>query len=112
MFRNKGEFSPIALDDLLEKPGELYQSIYPFEADFKDFSFLGALPACLDSPLPSVVSAIVEKVIQRDMLTAGKLSHEDLLQIRSVLLFLARSGIDGCSYSSISRNTGITKYKA
>lgn len=111
-FTNKGEFSPITLDDLLEKSGELYRSIYPFEADFKDFSFLRALPACLASPLSSVVSAIVEKVIQRDMLTAGKLSFEDLLQVRSVLLFLARSGIDGCSYSSISRNTGITKYKA
>jgi hypothetical protein len=32
--------------------------------------------------------------------------------MRSVLIFIARAGIEGCSYSSISRNTGITKYKA
>jgi hypothetical protein len=46
------------------------------------------------------------------MLSAGRLSQEDLLNIRIVLLFIARAGMEGCSYSSISRNTGITKYKA
>ena len=46
------------------------------------------------------------------MLSVGKLSQEDIHSIRAVLLFIARAGIEGCSYSSISRNTGITKYKA
>jgi len=51
-------------------------------------------------------------VIGRDMLSLGKLSQEDLLNIHSVLLLIARSGIEGCSYSSISKNVGITKYMA
>ena len=46
------------------------------------------------------------------MLSLGKLSQEDLLNIHSVLLLIARSGIEGCSYSSISKNVGITKYMA
>ena len=102
----------ITLDDILLKNQDIYRQVYSYEPEFREFSNLRALPACLESPLPSVVTAIVDKIIQKDMLTTARLSGEDILQIRSVLLFLARAGIEGCSYSSISRNLGITKYKS
>ena len=112
LFTKGAELPIITLDDLLVNHRQLYKKIYHFEPEFREFSFLGALPACLQSPLPSVVTAIVDKVVQKDMLTAGKLSQEDILNIRSVLLFIARAGVEGCSYSSVSQNLGITKYKA
>ena len=108
----KGVGSPvISLDELIKNHKEIYRSMFTYEPDFREFSFLGALPACLQSPLPSVVTAVVDKVVQKDILTAGKLSQEDILSIRSVLLFIARAGVEGCSYSSVSQNLGITKYK-
>lgn len=111
-FKKGVEIPTISMDDLLQNALPLYQKFYSFEPDFRTYSFFGALPACLQSPLPSVVTSVVEKVVQKDMLTAGKLSQEDIVNIRSVLLFMARAGIEGISYSALSRNLGITKYKA
>lgn len=112
LFRKKVDLPVITLDELMTGHQKIYEQIFSFEAYFQEFSILGAMPACLESPLSSMVISVVDKVVQKDILTAGRLSQEDILQIRSVLLFLARSGVEGCSYSSISRNTGITKYKA
>lgn len=112
LFGKAVDIPVITLDDILLRHKEKYQQVYPYEPEFNEFSNLRALPACLESPLPSVVIAIVDKILQKDILSTAKLSQEDILQIRSVLLFIARAGIEGCSYSSISRNLGITKYKS
>jgi predicted AAA+ superfamily ATPase len=100
LFSKKTDMPVMTLEEIISDHKKLYHS------------GTGALPACLDSPLSSIIVSTVDKVIQKDMLTVGKLSQEDMHSIRAVLLFLARAGIEGCSYSSISRNTGITKYKA
>ncbi|MEI7501632.1 MAG: AAA family ATPase [Bacteroidota bacterium] len=112
LFRKKVEIPVITLDEIMASHTLLYQKVFSYESDFLAYSTLGALPACLESPLSSVIVAIVDKVIQKDMLSAARLSQEDLLNIRIVMLFIARAGVEGCSYSSVSRNTGITKYKA
>mgnify|MGYP001193160318 FL=1 len=111
-FKNNTNLPVIPLEDILLKHKKIYQDLYSFEPQFRNYSGIGALPACLDSPLPSIITSTVDKVIQKDMLTVGKLSMEDIHSIKTVLLFVARAGIEGCGYSSISRNTGITKYKA
>ncbi|MCX6250812.1 MAG: AAA family ATPase [Bacteroidetes bacterium] len=112
LFSKKTDLPILTLEEILADHKKLYQKVFSFEPDFRNYSILGALPACLESPLSSIIVSTVDKVIQKDMLTVGKLSQEDIHSIRAVLLFIARSGIEGCSYSSISRNTGITKYKA
>lgn len=112
LFVRKTNLPVLSLEEILAKHKELYQKIYPYEPDFRSWSEIGALPACIDSPLSSVIESTVDKVIQKDMLTVGKLSQEDLHSIRTVLLFIARAGIEGCSYSSVAKNTGISKYKA
>jgi len=112
LFGKSVDVQVVTLDDILARPQDIYRQVYSYEPEFREFANLRALPACLDSPLPSVVTAIVDKIIQKDLLATARLSGEDILQIRSVLLFLARAGIEGCSYSSISRNLGITKYKS
>lgn len=112
LFGKKAELPVLTVEEIIENHKENYKNLFSFEPDFRTWSEIGALPACLDSPLSSIIESTVEKVIQKDMLTVGKLSQEDLLSIRAVLLFIARAGIEGCSYSSISRNTGISKFKA
>jgi len=112
MFSKKIELPVLTIEEILAGHKKLYERFYVFEPDFSSRSKIGALPACLDSPLPSIIESTVDKVIQKDMLTVGKLAQEDMNSIRSALLFIARSGIDGCCYSSISRNIGVSKYRS
>ena len=72
----------------------------------------GLLPFALDEPEPlSILANIVEKVLLRDIPMVDKLSLPEIENVRSILKFMGRSAIDGVSYSSLSSNLGITKYK-
>jgi predicted AAA+ superfamily ATPase len=111
-FSKKADISLLTVEKIILNHKELYSKLYPYESYFRAYSSQGALPACLDSPLSSIIVSTVEKVTQKDLLNIGKLSQEDIQSIRAILLFISRAGTDGCSYSSIARNVGITKYKA
>lgn len=73
----------------------------------------GLLPFSLEEPEPlPFLENILEKVIARDIPSVARLAVDELDIIRRLLRFIGRSGVDGINYSSISRNLGITKYKA
>jgi predicted AAA+ superfamily ATPase len=55
---------------------------------------------------------IIEKVIAKDIPSTARLMVDELDSIRRLLRFVGRSSVDGINYSSLSRNLGITKYKA
>lgn len=71
------------------------------------------LPFSLDEPDPlPLLHNIIEKIITRDIPSVARLTTDELAIIRNLLRFIGRSGVDGINYSSLSRNIGITKYKA
>jgi len=73
----------------------------------------GILPFALEELEPLVfLESIIEKVIARDVPAVARLMVDELDTIRRLLRFVGRSKIDGINYSSLSRNLGITKYKA
>ena len=73
----------------------------------------GVLPFALDEPEPLVfLESIIDKVVARDIPAVARLMVDELDTIRKLLRFVGRSTIDGINYSSLSRNLGITKYKA
>jgi len=73
----------------------------------------GLLPFSLDEPEPlSLLTNIVDTVVQKDIPSVLRLAVDELDRIRQLLRFVGRSAVDGINYSSISRNLGITKYKA
>lgn len=73
----------------------------------------GLLPFALEEPDPfPFLRGIIEKVIARDIPSVVRLATDELDHIRRLLRFVGRSGVDGINYSSLSRNLGITKYKA
>jgi predicted AAA+ superfamily ATPase len=73
----------------------------------------GILPFALDEPEPlAFLDAIIDKVVARDIPAVARLMVDELDTIRKLLRFVGRSTIDGINYSSLSRNLGITKYKA
>jgi len=81
---------------------------------FRDYLVQGGLlPFSLDEPDPfRLLESIIEKVIARDIPLVARLTVDELDRIRHLLRFVGRSGVDGINYSSLSRNIGITKYKA
>jgi predicted AAA+ superfamily ATPase len=80
---------------------------------FDEYLQGGILPFALDEPEPLVfLEGIIDKVVTRDLPAVARLLVDELGTIRRLLRFVGRSGIDGINYSSLSRNLGITKYKA
>ncbi len=56
---------------------------------------------------------IIAKIVNDDIPNADKkTSTEDILVIKKMLQFLGKAPVDGINYSSVSKNLGITKYKA
>jgi hypothetical protein len=73
----------------------------------------GILPFSLDEPEPfDFLERILDKVITRDIPSVVRLVVDELETIRRLLRFVGRSAVDGINYSSLSKNLGITKYKA
>ena len=73
----------------------------------------GLLPFALEEPDPfPFLGNIIEKVIACDIPSVARLTIDELQHIRRLLRFVGRAGVDGINYSSLSRNLGITKYKA
>ncbi len=101
----------LTLEEIVSKqwsPKHLRAGQY-FDAYFEG----GILPFSLEEPEPLVLlENIIEKVITRDIPTVARLLVEELEIIRRLLRFVGRSAVDGINYSSLSRNLGITKYKA
>ena len=73
----------------------------------------GLLPFAIEEPDPlPFLESIIEKVIARDIPSVARLTIDELEHVRRLLRFVGRAGVDGINYSSLSRNLGITKYKA
>lgn len=80
---------------------------------FEEYLRGGMLPFSLEEPEPFVLlERILEKVISHDIPSVERLMVNELESIRRLIRFVGRSAIDGINYSSLSRNLGITKYKA
>lgn len=80
---------------------------------FEDYLKGGILPFSLEEPnvLP-LLENIIKKIIRRDIPNSVPLNLDELPLIERLLRFVGKSSIDGINYSSLSRNLGITKYKA
>jgi hypothetical protein len=80
---------------------------------FDDYLKGGRLPFSLEEPEPfDFLESILETVITRDIPSVERLMVDELETIRRLLKFVGRSKVDGINYSSLSKNLGITKYKA
>lgn len=70
-------------------------------------------PFSLEEPdTGQIFRNIGKKVVQKDIPMVSNLRFEDIELIEKTLSFIGKTEVDGINYSSISRNIGITKYKA
>lgn len=112
IFFKTGEALPrISLKDILDNRGLSVPLRY--SGLFRDYLGGGVLPFALDEPDPlPLLENIVVKVVSDDIPRVAKITIDEVDLIRKALEFIGKSEVDGINYSSISRNLGITKYKA
>ncbi len=111
-FTESTQLSSLALADALTKPLEphylRHQHLFGRYLEGGLYPFVLQPGATLD-----LFSSILDKVVASDIPNFDRsLSAQDLDDIRKTLRFIGSSSIDGINYSSVSRNVGITKYKA
>lgn len=105
------KFKMLSLDDILNK--EFDRAIFSYMNDFYDYLQGGVFPFSIHESFPlDLLKNICAKVIRKDIPRVLDVAVSELDIIEKVLSFIGISGIDGINYSSISRNCGITKYKA
>jgi uncharacterized protein len=110
-FKTNQTISQIGIEELLTDrvPAEINRSGYLFE----EYLNGGCLPFALEEPAPlKLLKNILATIMQKDIPSIHPILFEEIDIINKVLKFIGISGIDGISYSSLSQNCGITKYKA
>lgn len=111
VFKQDLVLTKLSLPEILNaqwSPDHLRQGIH-FDAYLKG----GLLPFALDEPEPLVLlRSILDTVIHKDVPSVLRLAVEEIDLLKRLIRFVGLSEVDGINYSSLSRNLGITKYKA
>ncbi len=101
----------LTLDKIIKKqwPSEYLRYEYLFE----DYLKGGLLPFSLEeADICSILKNILEKIIRKDIPSVVGLQVHELNDIEKTLKFIGKSPVDGINFTSVSKNVGITKYKA
>ena len=110
-FKHDIETKALSLHQIIKK--EWPMDVMTFAPYFNDYLQGGALPYSLDEPvILRTLKNILTTVVYKDIPMAGRISLPEVETVERLLSFVGRSAIDGINYSSLSRNLGITKYKA
>jgi len=88
------------------------QEIARLDPYFEEYAAGGIVPAYMEDKNPAIFRGILERIIERDLVFSLGFDGKDILNVKAMLEHIANSTVEDVSYSSISRNIGITKYKA
>lgn len=80
---------------------------------FYDYLQGGVMPYALqEEDISALQKNILQKTVDKDLPSIHSMTTEEIVICRKMVEFIGRSNTDGLSYSSLSKNLGITKYKA
>ncbi len=110
-FKYGENFGTLTLEDIIER--QWNKKIFSYAQIFNNYLKGGNLPFSLEEPDPLLLlDNIVNTVIRRDIPSLGRIAVEEIDVLKQMLKFIGKAEVDGINYSSLSRNLGITKYKA
>jgi len=111
LFKKNVKIPQLTINDIIK--GRWTAEHMKFSYLFDDYLKGGLFPFTLEEPeCLSLLRNICSKVIRKDIPTVYNLRFDDLEMIEKTLEFIGKSEAEGINFSSISRNVGITKYKA
>ena len=109
--RHGQSFEKLDLDILLS--GEIPSGPLRAASLFSNYLSGGLLPFSLEEPDPlPLLRSTISTIIARDIPATLRLHTDELPILEKLLAFIGKSQVDGINYSSLSKNLGITKYKA
>jgi predicted AAA+ superfamily ATPase len=114
-FAHSQAFQPLPWKSLLDTPycRKYYGLTLHDEIHFIPYLNGRNYPFSIDEPEPlPVFQNTLDIILTKDLLHTSRMALEEIQELRRMLEFIGRSQVDGMSYSSISQNVGITKYKA
>ena len=111
LFAKGQELDVLSLSDILTD--KIEGRHLSFEYLFEEYLKGKLLPFALNEAdyMPLLLN-IVAKVIEKDIPSVQDLRTSEINGIKRVLEFIGKSAVDEINPSSISRNVGVTKYKA
>ena len=111
LFAKHAEIPRLTINDIIE--GQWTADHMKFNHLFDQYLQGGLFPLSLEEPdNKPLFQNICLKVIHKDIPMVANLRFDDISKIEKTLEFIGKSDVDGINFSSISRNLGITKYKA
>lgn len=111
LFKYDRPLNALTIDDMIEKRWD--RSVMESGNFFAEYVRGGVMPYALQEPAPlALLKNILETVVYKDIARTSKITMDESDTITRLLAFIGRSGIDGINYSSLSKNLGVTKYKA
>ncbi len=111
LFRDGIAPAALTLDDIIA--GRFSPEHLRTEHRFAEYLQGGLMPFALEEPEPlTLCGNILAKIIEHDIPAVARLYTEETGLIRKCLEFIGRSPVDGINFTSLAKNTGITKYKA
>ena len=111
-FIHSQELPKLSIEDLVS--GNVHHQYLSFASDFERYLQGGGYLFLLQQGTGhEQFRNILSTICSRDIpLVKKDLTIEELGKLEQVIAFIGKSPIEGISYSSVSRNVGITKYKA
>ena len=105
------DVEPISLNDIIEK--KFSPSLNQLSHYFDEYLVKGCLPYSQDSlNYLENQKSILNTVIEKDIPNIAAITQPEVFKIKKLVEFVAESGADGVNYTTLSKNLGITVYKA
>jgi len=114
-FEKKERIEELKMKDILdhEKSKKYYSKTMTYEVLFEKYMKGNVYPFVEEtSEIIPLFNNILETVLSKDVLFSAKVTAEEANEMRSMIKFIGKSPAEGISYSSISSNLNITKYKS
>ncbi len=101
----------LSFPDLLKREWQPDYLQYGFA--FEEYLKGGLLPFSLEEPdVLTLLKNTLQKIIQKDIPSVANLRTDEIIVIEKLLAFIGRSAVEGINFTSLSKNVGVTKYKA
>jgi len=110
-FETGNKLSELTINDIFNKAWSPEHLRYGYL--FDNYLTGKNLPFSIDEPQPlKALENILDIVVHRDILSLKSIHISEIEIIKKMVSFIGKAQAEGISYSSLSKNLGISKYKA